>query len=1087
MTFSLERLYEAYALGGIDPQDSAVNMDEFYESLVSFAGIEPQEYEHMCNHLKVTKMAPGVGAYASYYGIVAVPDDGWSGSAIKGVGLGWGYPHEFGHILDSVRNVLFEVTNNVFSIKYVLDGDWYPDYVIEKPLSDPNLIESSDTTALWSVDPRGYTGVFMFWDLEVYHEGFNGKLADMLRDQTCGDSTVDAYLQNCSNEEKIVAYTSKILGIDMRYYFKKYGYVTSPSSNCNAAITSMNLSNKQPKIWYYDSDAYKKSRGSNVNISAKPSLFNYETSSKTMYFNVPMEAADDHLGFEIIKDGKFVAYVWDDQYTDSNLSGTYTVNAYDRSLNKYASFTVNTSNASSINQPVAKVGSVNYRTIEDAVNAATDGETVYLLGSSTIRNTVTVNGKSIRLAPADENKRIVIYNGVGSKNVFSLTNGGELTVKTQGDSDNVLIFDSRLKQSRSYFSAVGKSYLEIGKGVTVKNCKSSDPGSVISAIDSTVVLGGCIIERNKTGSKGTIYLSGSELVSGEGTVIRYNNASQSGSAIQADQNNSIEITDTTIYKNTGGSKSQSGTIYLVKSDISVGNGTVIRGNQSDWYNLNSGICVTTDSNAVFSGNIDIPDHVAISKPVQINKNIKGTLNLRPDSAYAAAGNVIAKPVSGSLSFDMTDSVSLEHNLLYLDCQNGQFCLSDTIPLINESSFSGKSFCTGDTLKMYLNAAGGNGKYTYSYQVTKYNGSTVESKYTFTVDAGKTVQEYKFDKKGKYDFEITVKDSSGKTSEIKKQTVNVYNKLVNKSTVSASTITLGNSVSITAAAQGGNGSYKYSVSYKKAADTKWTSVQGYQTSITEKVTPKAVGNYVIRVTVKDTAGNSVYTDYKITVNSKLTNTSKISASSIDLGKTVTVTASAQGGAGNYTYAVLYKKTADTKWTTKQGFNANNSVSVKLANATTYDICAKVKDAQGTIEKKFFKLTVNNGIENKSTLSASTIAPGSSVTVKCSASGGSGYYNYAVYYKKTSDTKWTTKQNFDSNVIVKITPAKATTYDICVKIRDSANRETKKYFKLTVTSSELSNNSKISATSVKVNSSVTVTAAAAGGTSPYKYAF
>ena len=135
MTFSLERLYEAYALGGIDPQDSAVNMDEFYESLVSFAGIEPQEYEHMCNHLKVTKMAPGVGAYASYYGIVAVPVDGWSGSAIKGVGLGWGYPHEFGHILDSVRNVLFEVTNNVFSIKYVLDGDWYPDYVIEKPVT----------------------------------------------------------------------------------------------------------------------------------------------------------------------------------------------------------------------------------------------------------------------------------------------------------------------------------------------------------------------------------------------------------------------------------------------------------------------------------------------------------------------------------------------------------------------------------------------------------------------------------------------------------------------------------------------------------------------------------------------------------------------------------------------------------------------------------------------------------------------------------------------------------------------------------------------------------------------------------------
>ena len=50
-----------------------------------------------------------------------------------------------------------------------------------------------------------------------------------------------------------------------------------------------------------------------------------------------------------------------------------------------------------------------------------------------------------------------------------------------------------------------------------------------------------------------------------------------------------------------------------------------------------------------------------------------------------------------------------------------------------------------------------------------------------------------------------------------------------------------------------------------------------------------------------------------------------------------------------------------------------------------------------------------------------------------------------------------------------------------------KETKKYFKLTVTNAELSNNSKISAETVKVNGTVKITGVATGGTSPYTYAF
>ena len=147
----------------------------------------------------------------------------------------------------------------------------------------------------------------------------------------------------------------------------------------------------------------------------------------------------------------------------------------------------------------------------------------------------------------------------------------------------------------------------------------------------------------------------------------------------------------------------------------------------------------------------------------------------------------------------------------------------------------------------------------------------------------------------------------------------------------------------------------------------------------------------------------------------------------------------------------------------------------------------KGSSLTIEKQYMQLTVYKNIENQSTISASSIQSGNSVKISCRASGGSGFYNYAVYYKKTSDSKWTVKQSYQSNTSVTITPAKIADYEICVKAKDSDGNESKKYFKLSVTAAALANNSKISSENISVSQSVKVTASASGGTVPYTYAF
>ena len=117
------------------------------------------------------------------------------------------------------------------------------------------------------------------------------------------------------------------------------------------------------------------------------------------------------------------------------------------------------------------------------------------------------------------------------------------------------------------------------------------------------------------------------------------------------------------------------------------------------------------------------------------------------------------------------------------------------------------------------------------------------------------------------------------------------------------------------------------------------------------------------------------------------------------------------------------------------------------ATTYDVSVKVKDSNGTVVKKRFKISVTKP-ENTSTVESENISLGESIRINCSATGGSGEYTYAVYYKRASADKWTTKQNYSANTSVSIKPAAKTTYNISVKVKDSLGNISKKYFDVTV---------------------------------------
>jgi len=220
------------------------------------------------------------------------------------------------------------------------------------------------------------------------------------------------------------------------------------------------------------------------------------------------------------------------------------------------------------------------------------------------------------------------------------------------------------------------------------------------------------------------------------------------------------------------------------------------------------------------------------------------------------------------------------------------------------------------------------------------------------------------------------------------------------------------------------------------------------------------------------------------NKLLVNTTILAAEDVKLGSYITINASAAGGTGDYTYAVWYKQSSASSWTTKQNYSTNATIKIKPASAEKYDISVKVKDSSGTIVKKAFTVNVFAPLKNTTTVSSTSIGYGGTFTVKAKATGGLGDYTYAVYYKKASATKWTTAQNYSSTKTVTIKPKYAEEYDVSVKVKDSRGVVAKKTFKIKVT--KPTNTSKVASTTITLGNTIDITCSATGGSGFYQYA-
>ena len=314
-------------------------------------------------------------------------------------------------------------------------------------------------------------------------------------------------------------------------------------------------------------------------------------------------------------------------------------------------------------------------------------------------------------------------------------------------------------------------------------------------------------------------------------------------------------------------------------------------------------------------------------------------------------------------------------------------------------------------------------------------------------------------------------------------------LTNTSSLASDVITLGNALTVNCSAVGGTAPYTFAVYYKQNNATAWTTAQGFSSAATASIKPTKTGGYDVCIKAKDSTGAIAksYPIFNVDGSGVFTCTPSLSASSIALGSSATVTCSATSGTAPYTFAVYTKKSTDTAWSTVQNFASTTSVKLTPSKAGSYEVCVKAKDAAGTIAKAHLTLTVTSSgaLTCTPALSVTSITPGKSATVNCDANGGSSSYTFAVYYKEASASKWTTAQNFSSKTAVKVAPSAVGSYSICVKAKDSSGTIAKAYLTLTVASA-LNNTSTLDSSLIDYDSNAVVRCSAEGGTGGYTYA-
>ncbi len=386
---------------------------------------------------------------------------------------------------------------------------------------------------------------------------------------------------------------------------------------------------------------------------------------------------------------------------------------------------------------------------------------------------------------------------------------------------------------------------------------------------------------------------------------------------------------------------------------------------------------------------------------------------------------------GIKSFYLPDKINYIGIAAFSNCQNLSFVrLPKNLFRINDSLFSG---CTNLATVQTGSGLGEIGCYAFKDCTSLKKLETGKNVYAINDMAFMNCNCTLYGESGSYAEKFAVR-----------RAIPFVAYLANKSTVVEADVLMGDIVVFRFDAGGGAGGYKYAVTYKKSADTKYATLQDYKDTTGYVFEPKQSGVYDFYISVRD-AKNTVRKKYfKITVNDPIQNISTIDKTTINVGDTVNITGKVSGGCGNIQYALLYDNNVVNYYSSKKSFN------YKITKSGSHKITVKARDSRGMVSVKTFDINVKYvPPQNMSEISATTVRYGETVTFDLKNQGGNSPYYYLIKYRKKGDSEWTTFQDYSTRKPSTFKPSRIGDYEIIIKLKDANGNISRKSFDLTVT--------------------------------------
>ena len=319
------------------------------------------------------------------------------------------------------------------------------------------------------------------------------------------------------------------------------------------------------------------------------------------------------------------------------------------------------------------------------------------------------------------------------------------------------------------------------------------------------------------------------------------------------------------------------------------------------------------------------------------------------------------------------------------------------------------------------------------------------------------------------------------------------KLEVTASASTSTVKSGDSVTISTALKNANGKYTYKFIVYDTDTQQFTDLQDFSSdsSYTWNTTATDVGSKQIYVDVKDSEGNitrSNAVDVKVERVEEVVKPLAISATKEEADKTVTFTATGNGGSGVYTYKfIVYNKTTNT-WTKLQDFSEKNTFTWTKEGAGDRYFYVDVKDnSTGEVVRSEALNVKIEETQKPLAISATKQEADKTVTFTAEGNGGSGKYSYKfIVYNKTTNS-WAKLQDFSEKNTFTWTKGNAGDRYFYVDVKDNTTGKTVRSEALNVKLEETTKPLAISATKKEADKTVTFTAEGSGGSGKYSYKF